>query len=68
MYGTALSGQNWDSSASCGACLRVTGPNGNSITAMVVDQCPEYPANSLDLFQDAFEQLADASKGIIYVN
>ena len=34
---------------------------------MVVDQCPECPQNGLDLFQDAFEQLADASEGIIQV-
>lgn len=34
---------------------------------MIVEQCPECPANGLDLFQDAFEQLADASEGIIQV-
>lgn len=67
LYGTALSAQNWDGSANCGACMRVTGPNGNSITAMVVDQCPECPSNGLDLFQDAFAELADVSEGIIQV-
>lgn len=65
LYGTALSAQNWDSGANCGACLKVTGPNGSSITAMVLDQCPECPSNVLDLFQDGFEQLADASEGVI---
>lgn len=34
---------------------------------MVVDQCPECPNNGLDLFQNGFEQLADASEGIIQV-
>ena len=35
VYGTALSIQNWDSAANCGACVSVTGPSGNKITAMV---------------------------------
>ncbi len=34
IYGTALSGANWDSAALCGACLNVTGPKG-SIEVMV---------------------------------
>ncbi|KAJ9142916.1 Rare lipoprotein A [Pleurostoma richardsiae] len=65
LYGTAFSGSAWDSAANCGACVKVTGPNGNSITAMIVDQCPECDAGHLDLFQDAFEQLGDLSAGII---
>lgn len=35
IYGTALSDSNWDDSEACGGCVKVTGPNGNSITAMV---------------------------------
>lgn len=35
VYGTALSDSNWDDATSCGGCVKVTGPNGNSITAMV---------------------------------
>lgn len=35
LYGTAYSGSAWDSGAECGACVEVTGPNGNTITAMV---------------------------------
>lgn len=35
---------------------------------MIVDQCPECPANGLDLFQNAFSQLADPSKGVISLN
>jgi len=35
IYGTALSDSNWDDAENCGACVRVTGPDGNSITAMV---------------------------------
>ncbi|KAF4556812.1 Hypothetical protein D9617_1g086940 [Elsinoe fawcettii] len=68
IYGTALSGASWASSANCGGCVSVTGPNGKTITAMIVDQCPECPANGLDLFQNGFAQLADISKGIISLN
>lgn len=35
IYGTALSDSNWDDAGNCGACVAVTGPNGNTITAMV---------------------------------
>jgi hypothetical protein len=35
VYGTALSDSNWDNAGNCGACISVTGPAGNSITAMV---------------------------------
>ena len=35
IYGTALSDANWSDAANCGACMSVTGPNGNNITAMV---------------------------------
>ncbi|KAH7386550.1 RlpA-like double-psi beta-barrel-protein domain-containing protein-containing protein [Cadophora sp. MPI-SDFR-AT-0126] len=65
VFGTALSDSNWDNSANCGACVSVTGPNGNAVTAMIVDQCPGCGTNHLDLFPDAFAALADPSKGII---
>lgn len=35
LYGTAYSGQTWSAAAHCGQCVEVTGPSGNSITAMV---------------------------------
>ncbi|CCF37207.1 rare lipoprotein A [Colletotrichum higginsianum] len=65
LFGTAFSGQAWDSAAHCGACVKVTGPNGNSLTAMIVDQCPECDEGHLDLFQDAFTKLGSVSDGII---
>lgn len=65
LYGTALSDSNWAGAQSCGACVRVTGPSGAKITAMVVDQCPGCGSNHLDLFPDAFKKLADPSKGVI---
>jgi expansin len=36
IFGTALSDSNWDDAAECGGCISVTGPDGNSITAMVL--------------------------------
>ncbi|KAE8150707.1 hypothetical protein BDV25DRAFT_106690 [Aspergillus avenaceus] len=65
LFGTALGSPRWDSAAECGACVSVTGPNGNSIKAMIVDKCPECDSNHLDLFQSAFTELADVSKGVI---
>ncbi|ROW00731.1 hypothetical protein VMCG_06540 [Cytospora schulzeri] len=65
LYGTAFSGSAWDSAAECGACLKVTGPNGNSITVMVVDQCPECDEGHLDLFEGAYEKLGSKSAGEI---
>ncbi|KAJ5165130.1 Barwin-related endoglucanase [Penicillium coprophilum] len=65
LFGAALSLQRWDDAANCGACVSVTGPNGNSIKAMIVDQCPECESNHLDLFQNAFAELSDISAGII---
>ncbi|KAF2654246.1 carbohydrate-binding module family 63 protein [Lophiostoma macrostomum CBS 122681] len=67
IYGTALSDSNWDNAGNCGACVSVTGPSGNSIKALIVDQCPGCGTNHLDLFPDAFAALADPSKGIIDV-
>ncbi|KAK1988710.1 RlpA-like double-psi beta-barrel-protein domain-containing protein-containing protein [Colletotrichum cereale] len=65
LYGTAFSGQVWDSAAHCGACVKVTGPKGNSLVAMIVDECPECNKGHLDLFQNAFTQLGSLSDGII---
>lgn len=35
IYGAALSVDNWDSAALCGACLSVVGPGGKSVKIMV---------------------------------
>jgi expansin len=34
-HGVAFSGQAWEDSGVCGACVEVTGPSGNTIKAMV---------------------------------
>jgi expansin (peptidoglycan-binding protein) len=67
IFGTALSDSNWDDAGNCGACIEVTGPSGNSIKAMIVDECPGCGTNHLDLFPDAFSALANPTIGIINV-
>lgn len=68
LFGTALSGSNWDTASNCGACVNVQGPSGNTITAMIVDQCPDCGDNQLDLFEGAFTELASASTGTIDIS
>ncbi|KAF7892507.1 uncharacterized protein EAF02_000045 [Botrytis sinoallii] len=67
MFGTALSDSNWATASQCGRCVSVTGPSGNSITAMITDECPGCGTNHLDLYTTAFTSLAPLSKGIIDV-
>ncbi|KAK7617236.1 hypothetical protein IWX50DRAFT_340648 [Phyllosticta citricarpa] len=68
IFGTALSDSDWASAGNCGACIRVTGPQQNSIVAMIVDQCPGCGDHHLDLFQDAFTELDSLSTGRINVD
>ena len=42
MYGTAFSGSAWNNAAECGACLDVTGPNGNTLRVMVSEMITTY--------------------------
>ncbi|KAJ5397646.1 hypothetical protein N7509_005759 [Penicillium cosmopolitanum] len=65
LFGTAFSGAVWDNAAKCGSCVAVTGPNGKTIKAMIVDKCPECAEGHFDLFQDAFAELSDISAGVI---
>ncbi|KAF1353459.1 RlpA-like double-psi beta-barrel-protein domain-containing protein-containing protein [Delphinella strobiligena] len=64
LYGVASA--NWENSADCGGCIDVT-YGGKTITAMIVDECPNCGTNHLDLFEDAFAELADKSLGEIDV-
>lgn len=68
LFGTALSDSNWDTAGNCGACVSVTGPSGNKIKAMIVDECPGCGPNHLDLFSDAFAKLAEPTKGVIPIS
>ena len=48
--------------------MSVTGPSGNKITAMIVDECPGCGNNHLDLYQDAFSKLSNPSAGVIPIS
>ncbi|EGG12721.1 Non-catalytic module family EXPN [Melampsora larici-populina 98AG31] len=45
----AIAGNLWESGAYCGACLEVTGPDGNVKVGIVGDQCPSCTTNGLDM-------------------
>ncbi|VDC05954.1 unnamed protein product [Peniophora sp. CBMAI 1063] len=52
----------------CGRRVQVTNTqNGRTVVATVADECPgcQGNANSLDLSQGAFDQIADESQGIV---
>ncbi|KAL4806130.1 RlpA-like double-psi beta-barrel-protein domain-containing protein-containing protein [Aspergillus unguis] len=68
LYGVAYSGQAWDNAAECGACFSVTGPNGDSVKVMVVDECPECSSTHFDLFENAFTTLSEKSAGEISIS
>lgn len=63
-YHCAMNHIQYDSSAACGACVRVLGPKGE-ITLKVVDRCPECLHGDIDLSTDAFTQLAELKDGRI---
>ncbi|KAF2140437.1 carbohydrate-binding module family 63 protein, partial [Aplosporella prunicola CBS 121167] len=66
LFGTAISPQSWDTASNCGSCVNVKGPKGKSIKAMVVDKGEsDCPADNLNLFKDAFEELADLAIGSV---
>jgi expansin (peptidoglycan-binding protein) len=56
----------WEGSAHCGRCLRVTGPLGD-VTVVVTEVCDGCPPGSLDLAPDAFDQIANPLDGIVPV-
>jgi len=62
----AMSPSEYDSAASCGSYLQVSGPDG-SVVVEVIDQCPECATGHIDLSEPAFSQLAPLSAGLINV-
>ena len=63
----ALPPPEYGGSAACGSYLQVTGPDG-SVTAEVVDQCPECQAGHIDLSEQAFARIAPLSAGLVPVS
>jgi expansin (peptidoglycan-binding protein) len=58
----AMNDTDYLGSAACGACARITGPNGE-ITVRVVDRCPECPEGDIDLSREAFSLIAPLEQG-----
>jgi expansin (peptidoglycan-binding protein) len=63
----ALSPAEYGAAAACGSYLQVTGPDG-SVTAEVVDQCPECQAGHIDLSEQAFARIAPLNAGLVPVS
>jgi expansin len=65
MY-VALSSAEYGAAAACGSYLQISGPDG-SVTAEVVDQCPECQTGHIDLSEQAFARIAQLSAGLVPV-
>jgi expansin (peptidoglycan-binding protein) len=63
----AIGPAEWAGGAACGSYLAVTGPNGQTTMAQVVDQCPSCPAGKIDLSRAAFGRIGAVSAGIIQI-
>jgi hypothetical protein len=59
----AVGDAQWDGSARCGECLKVTGPEG-TVLVRVTDFCPTCAEGELDLSEPAFDAIADPGQGI----
>ncbi|MGE0549096.1 MAG: expansin EXLX1 family cellulose-binding protein [Kofleriaceae bacterium] len=58
----ALNAVDYDNAAWCGACVSVTGPDGE-VVVRIVDQCPECKHGDLDLSVEAFAKIAPIEAG-----
>lgn len=58
---------SYAASATCGACVKVKGPNGD-VTVRIVDSCPGCAPNHLDLSRSAFAKIADPARGRVPVS
>lgn len=58
----ALNVVEWQGSALCGACAKVTGPKG-TVTVRIVDMCPGCDKGHLDLSREAFAKIGEPVAG-----
>lgn len=63
----AMNQSDYGSSAACGSCAQIDGPDG-SVTVRIVDRCPECKPGDIDLSPQAFEKLAAIEKGRIPIS
>jgi expansin (peptidoglycan-binding protein) len=62
----AMNAPDYNHAAWCGACLAVTGPNGQ-VVVRVVDQCPGCAHGDLDLSQQAFQMISPLAAGRVAI-
>lgn len=63
----AMNAADYGVSAPCGACARVTGPDGD-VTVRIVDLCPDCAKGQIDLSPQAFEKIAAIDKGRVPIS
>jgi expansin (peptidoglycan-binding protein) len=69
-YFAAINTQDYDTAATCGACIEVTRDGNRRVTVTVVDQCPvgtndKCRPGHLDLSRAAFQQIGSESEGYL---
>jgi expansin len=62
----ALPPAEYRAAAACGSYLEITGPDG-SVTAEVVDLCPDCQPGHIDLGEQAFARIAPLAAGLVPV-
>ena len=62
----AMNGADYKGAIWCGACVRVSGPEGE-VTVRIVDQCPGCAEGDLDLSKEAFAKIAPLVTGRVRV-
>ena len=63
----AINDTDYAGSASCGACVEITGPEG-VIDVQIVDRCPGCAAGDLDLSPEAFSMIAALELGRVDIS
>jgi expansin (peptidoglycan-binding protein) len=69
-YFAAINTADYDTAATCGACIEVTRDGSRKVTVTVVDQCPIATNNKcktghLDLSRAAFQQIGSENEGYL---
>lgn len=62
----AFDSADYAGSATCGECVKITGPKG-TVTVRIVDSCPDCEQHHLDLAPSAFDKIADRSAGRVTI-
>ena len=62
----AMNAVDYAGSQICGACIRITGPNG-TVVVKIIDQCPECPKGNVDLSPQAFSKIANLARGRVSI-